>query len=104
MNSPMRSTLEIAADHPAYAGHFPAFPVLPGAVLIDAVLAAIQQARHLDVAQWQIGVAKFLTVVRPGDALHVEHDVSSGGVIRFTIRSSQRTVASGTLSRQAHPA
>jgi 3-hydroxyacyl-[acyl-carrier-protein] dehydratase len=101
MNSPMQSTLEIAADHPAYAGHFPAFPVLPGAVLIDAVFAALEQARHIDLTQWQLGVAKFLSAVRPGDPLRVEHDMSDGGVIRFTIRSTQRAVATGTLLQRA---
>jgi 3-hydroxyacyl-[acyl-carrier-protein] dehydratase len=98
MNPPMHSTIEIAADHPAYAGHFPALPVLPGAVLLDTVLAAVQQARRIDVTQWQIGVAKFLSVVRPGDSLQLEHEMTDNGVIRFTIRNSQRAVATGTLS------
>jgi len=105
-NSPMKSTLEIAADHPVYAGHFPSFPVLPGAVLLDAVLAAIQQARAIDVTHCRIAVAKFLAVVRPGDPLSLEHEASDNGAIRFTIRSLERTVATGTLSgpAQASPA
>ena len=98
MNSAMHSTLQIAADHPAYAGHFPALPVLPGAVLLDTVLGALQQARHIDVTQWQISVAKFLSVVRPGDPLQLEHEMTDHGLIRFTIRNSQRAVATGTLS------
>ena len=97
----MQSALEIAADHPAYAGHFPALPVLPGAVLLDNVLAAVQQARRIDVTQWQIGVAKFLNVVRPGDPLQLEHEMTDSGAIRFTIRNSQRAVATGTLSLKA---
>jgi 3-hydroxyacyl-[acyl-carrier-protein] dehydratase len=106
MTSPMQSTLEIAADHPAYAGHFPALPILPGAVLLDATLAAVAGARHIEVAKWQIGVAKFLSAVRPGDPLSLEHEMSDSGVIRFTIRSSSRAVATGTLSPkpQASPA
>jgi 3-hydroxymyristoyl/3-hydroxydecanoyl-(acyl carrier protein) dehydratase len=97
MTAPMHSALEIAADHPAYAGHFPAMPVLPGAVLIDAVLGAVHLARHLDLTQWRIGVAKFSSAVRPGEPLSVEHEMSNSGAIRFTIRSSNRCVASGTL-------
>jgi 3-hydroxyacyl-[acyl-carrier-protein] dehydratase len=100
MNAPMHSALEIAADHPAYAGHFPALPVLPGAVLLDTMLAAVRQARHIDVTQWQIGVAKFLSAVRPGDALQLEHQLTDNGSIRFTIRSLERAVATGTLSRK----
>ena len=106
MNAPMHSALKIAADHPAYAGHFPALPVLPGAVLLDTVLAAVQQARHIDVREWQIGVAKFLSAVRPGDALQLEHQMTDNATIRFTIRNLERAVASGTLSRRtpAQPA
>jgi 3-hydroxyacyl-[acyl-carrier-protein] dehydratase len=95
------SVLEIAADHPAYAGHFPSFPVLPGAVLLDAVLAAIQQERGIDITAWQIASAKFLAAVRPGDALAVEHEAVGVGTIRFAIRSHERTVATGTLSHSA---
>jgi 3-hydroxyacyl-[acyl-carrier-protein] dehydratase len=101
MNSRMHGVLEIAADHPAYAGHFPALPVLPGAVLLDQALAAVERARHIDVREWQISVAKFLATVRPGDALQLEHEMTDNGIIRFTIRNSQRAVASGTLSRKA---
>jgi 3-hydroxymyristoyl/3-hydroxydecanoyl-(acyl carrier protein) dehydratase len=99
----MRGVLEIAADHPAYAGHFPAFPVLPGAVLLDVALAAIQQARGIDLTAWQLASAKFLAVVRPGDALSLEHETPGAGTIRFTIRNHEhdRTVATGTLLRPA---
>lgn len=97
----MFSVLEIAADHPAYAGHFPSFPVLPGAVLLDAVLAAMQQERGIDITAWQIASAKFLAAVRPGDLLAVEHETPGLGTIRFTIRSHDRTVATGTLSHSA---
>jgi 3-hydroxymyristoyl/3-hydroxydecanoyl-(acyl carrier protein) dehydratase len=95
----MRSILDIAADHPAYAGHFPAFPVLPGAVLLDAVFAAIREARGVDITHWQIASAKFLKVVRPGDALCVEHEAPGASTIHFTIRSQERCVATGTLCR-----
>ena len=75
--------------------------MLPGAVLLDAVLAAIQQARAIDVTHCRIAVAKFLAVVRPGDPLSLEHEASDSGAIRFTIRSLERTVAIGTLSNPA---
>jgi len=32
------SALPIAEDHAAFAGHFPGFPILPGAALLDVVL------------------------------------------------------------------
>ena len=94
----MHCTLDIAADHPSFAGHFPQFPVLPGAVLLDETLRVIARARGLDLTQWQITSAKFLGAIRPGDALCLQHDAATDGVVRFTIRVSNRALVSGALS------
>lgn len=93
----MRSTLHIAADHPSFAGHFPEFPVLPGAILLDEMLKAIEQARGIDLKSWRISSAKFLDAVRPRDSLVLEHEASAPGFIQFTVRVDDRKVASGTL-------
>jgi len=101
----MYSPIEVPRDHPAFAGHFPHFPVLPGAVLLDEVLQVIQRERGIDLTQWQIASVKFLDVVRPGDVLGLQHDACKGGLIRFTVlatdRGKDRTVASGSLSSGA---
>jgi 3-hydroxyacyl-[acyl-carrier-protein] dehydratase len=96
--STMQSAIEVSSDHPSFAGHFPTFPVLPGAVLLDAALQVIQRERGIDLTQWQIASIKFLGVVRPGDALRLEHEARESGLIRFTVRVADRTVASGSLS------
>jgi 3-hydroxymyristoyl/3-hydroxydecanoyl-(acyl carrier protein) dehydratase len=92
------NTLEIPRDHPAFAGHFPGFPVLPGALLIDETLHIIRSERSLDPGEWQIASAKFQGVVRPGDTLLVEHESPHDGLIRFVIRVENRTVATGSLT------
>ncbi|HEX3914474.1 MAG TPA: hypothetical protein VHW71_13265 [Steroidobacteraceae bacterium] len=93
----MQTTLDIAADHPAFLGHFPAFPVLPGASLLDEMLHAIAQARGIEPGHWRLSSAKFLDAVRPRDSLVLEHDCASAGLIHFTIHAGGRKVASGTL-------
>jgi len=90
-------TIVIAADHPAFAGHFPTFPVLPGAVLLDEVMQIIQRQRGLDLREWKIASAKFLEMVRPGDVLRVEHEAEQTGLIRFTLLNAKQPVARGTL-------
>ena len=112
MNVPAAATLhspiKISAEHPSFAGHFPEFPVLPGAVLLDEALQIIQRQRNIDLTLWQIASAKFLDAVRPGDALRLEHEVLKSGLIRFLILAADRavpgkdrTVASGSLSSAA---
>jgi 3-hydroxyacyl-[acyl-carrier-protein] dehydratase len=100
----MESPLEIARDHPSFAGHFPKFPVLPGAVLLDEALLAIEHARSIDLKEWRIASVKFVGVVRPGDALRLEHAVPKIGTIRFSIRTANGLVASGSLSSSRLPA
>jgi 3-hydroxyacyl-[acyl-carrier-protein] dehydratase len=94
----MQSVIRIAPDHPSFAGHFPKFPVLPGAVLLDEMLKAIESARGIEITSWHIASAKFLGLVRPSDTLVLEHEAPAQGLIRFTIRVENRTVASGMLS------
>ena len=98
----MLSPIEISSDHPAFPGHFPDFPILPGAVLLDEVLQIMQRAWRIDPTQWHIASVKFLGAVRPGDALSLEHQAPESGFIRFTVRTADRTIASGSL-RSAAP-
>jgi len=72
--------------------------VLPGAVLLDETLRAIETARGIDLTGWQISSAKFLEGVRPGDNLLLEHDAPAAGSIRFAIHAGNRKVVSGTPS------
>ena len=90
-----RRPLTVPADHPAYEGHFPGAPVLPGAVLLDAVLEALEDGTP---RPWQISAVKFSGVVRPGDPLELEHETLQSGAVRFRVLSGVRTVATGMLS------
>ena len=67
--------LTIAPDHPAFDGHFPGRPILPGVALVAAVLEAMlgdpatAAALEAPVALRQ---AKFHAVVGPGAGLRIE--------------------------------
>lgn len=89
--------LSIPLDHPAYAGHFPGQPILPGVVLLDAALHALAGVQGISAASGQIKSAKFLSPVRPGDPLTLHYTVSPTQGFRFDIRSETRAVASGAV-------
>jgi 3-hydroxyacyl-[acyl-carrier-protein] dehydratase len=96
-----RLSLDIPADHPAYAGHFPGHPLLPGVVLLAEALAAVEAHSAAPAGGWAIENAKFLLPVEPGTALTLSHDASSSGVVRFEIHSPAGLVASGVLASRA---
>lgn len=90
--------LAIPADHPAYAGHFPGQPILPGVVLLDAALHALAGVLGAHALTGQIKSAKFLSPVSPGEPLTLHYTASAAGGFRFDIRCDTRTVASGAVA------
>ena len=104
----MRSetTLHIAPDHPAFAGHFPGAPIVPGVVLLDAAVhAAVQMLRPAgsddavadSAEKCSIGSVKFLEPGRAWRDVDVCVDSTAAGSARFEISCAGRKVAIGTL-------
>lgn len=93
----MNTHWTVPEDHPAFAGHFLGAPILPGVVLLDAVLQAIAAASGIALDTCEIGAVKFLSPVGPGDELEIRHSPSTGGAIRFEIVAGERRIASGSI-------
>ena len=98
--------LTFAVDHPAFAGHFPGRPIVPGVLLLDAVLHAALQARRAPdespasgpAVHCQIASAKFLSPVQPGETLTMSWSSTDKGQTRFDISGSGRQVATGMFA------
>ena len=86
------------ADHPAALGHFPGNPVIPGAVLLDETLRAIESGLGTGLSCLRITSAKFLAPVRPGDRVVIEFDRSGAGAIRFTCLRGGQPVLKGEVA------
>ena len=91
------ATVTIPAEHPAFAGHFPGTPILPGVLLLDEMLCAIEARPPAQAPQWRIASAKFLKPVTPGEPLQIEHEVLSSGSLRFHVLSAGTLVATATF-------
>lgn len=95
--SPVRWT--VPADHPAFAGHFPGRPIVPGVVLLDHAIQAVAQALGAPVAA--VGNVKFLSPVGPGAELEFSWQAGAGRAVRFDIASAGVAVATGSLTLAA---
>lgn len=92
-----RVSLRIAADHPALAGHFPGLPIVPGVVLLDETLHAIEQALATEALSWHIGNVKFHHVARAGEELLLDFESQADERVHFELHASELLVASGTV-------
>jgi 3-hydroxyacyl-[acyl-carrier-protein] dehydratase len=90
--------VDVDRDHPAFAGHFPGAPVLPGVVILGWVLqAADAQPGAPDDGRWCVEQVKFLGPVGPGSRLRITLTPLSGGT-GFEVLHGDRPVARGRLS------
>ena len=98
--APSNATWTIPVDHPVFAGHFPGMPIVPGVMLLDAMLHTITAATGLAPDRCEISSVKFLGSARPGETLLMEHAALPNGAIRFDIITAdgRRRIASGALA------
>ena len=85
--------LRFSAAHPAFAGHFPGSPMVPGALLLAAALDALALAR----ADLEIVSAKFLHPVVPETDVQVRCIAGAARASRLELRAAGRLVATAVL-------
>ncbi len=83
-------------DHPSLPGHFPGDPIVPGVVLLDHVVALVASA--LAPAKLvAVPSVKFLSPVRPGEAVTVSWRDRADGDLAFDCRCGNRAAMNGAL-------
>ena len=101
--------LRIASDHPALAGHFPGRPIVPGAVLLDETLHALDSGAAGDPTAgaapagstyWHIASLKFHRAVQPGETLRLDCSPQPGGAWRVELHAAESLVMSASLERR----
>jgi len=89
----------IDAGHPCLPGHFPGQPVVPGVVLLDRVVAAIE-AQHGPLPPLRLSRVKFLQPLLPGEPARIELEPLASAPAprwRFRVLRAGATIASGDV-------
>lgn len=98
----LESTWTVPVDHPAFAGHFPGRPIVPGVVLLDRAIHLADQWLQRSDALWRVDSAKFFHPVGPGEELRYVLRKKTSGAVAFSVSvgesGNNREVASGVLS------
>lgn len=109
----------VPPEHPAFPGHFPGQPILPGVALVAQALEAAAATVDLAWAQGPITIAsaKFLSPLLPGDvcvvmlraepmavvgvagAVSATSRAAAGQRLRFDIKRGDTVAATGVVER-----
>lgn len=87
----------VPADHPCLPGHFPGNPLVPGVLLLDYVLAAIERT-HGSPGPLRLPRVKFASPLLPGEAARVELE-GDAPRWRFRVLRDATLIASGEVAQ-----
>jgi 3-hydroxymyristoyl/3-hydroxydecanoyl-(acyl carrier protein) dehydratase len=85
----------IPADHPSLPGHFPGRPLVPGVVVLERVVEAIE-ATHGPLRAMRLPQVKFLQPLLPGETASIELD-GAAPRWRFRVLREATLIASGEI-------
>lgn len=87
----------VGHSHPCLPGHFPGRPLVPGVVVLDRVLDAIEAAHGPLAGGLRLPQVKFVNPLLPGQAARVELE-GAAPRWRFRVLRGEVTVASGEVA------
>src|SRR5258708_29438186 len=61
-----RCRVRFSADEPFFRGHFPDYPIVPGMIMVDGLVALAQRWSGSAAPLGRLAEAKFRAEVRPG--------------------------------------
>jgi 3-hydroxymyristoyl/3-hydroxydecanoyl-(acyl carrier protein) dehydratase len=86
----------LGEDFPAFHGHFPAFPILPGVIMLGLAAALCEALMKQPVEVREIGQAKFAQPVFPGQRVRTEvwiEPTPASGKVKAALAGEQGRIA-----------
>ena len=90
--------MRIDSQHPALPGHFPGHPVVPGVVLLDAVVSALPAHAGGAVRVTGFPSVKFLAPLAPGQEFDIRFSTKRPDQAAFEVLAGDTRLCSGTVT------
>jgi 3-hydroxyacyl-[acyl-carrier-protein] dehydratase len=93
----------IPTDHPSLPGHFPGWPVVPGVVVLDRLLDALEARAGPLRSPLRLPQVKFARPLLPGEQAEIELEpvAAAAGRWRFRVLRDGEAIASGEVVADA---
>lgn len=91
---------KIGADHPALPGHFPGRPVVPGVVLLDQVIQALESAHMPPTTFRHLKNCKFIEPLLPNEPARIVFE-TLGTSLSFSIVRNDTTIVKGVFELES---
>ena len=91
-------TRAIRADHPSLPGHFPDTTLVPGVVILDEIVGALDEWRH-GCQLTGIRTVKFLVPLKPEQLFNIyfSTEEDDAGEVNFSCRIADQIIVEGRL-------
>lgn len=90
--------MKISMQHAALAGHFPGNPVVPGVVLLDAVIHALSQQLGKSVTVTGMPNVKFLAPLQPEQEFSIAYTLKDGNRAGFEVATDAHKILTGSIA------
>jgi 3-hydroxymyristoyl/3-hydroxydecanoyl-(acyl carrier protein) dehydratase len=98
-----RFAVEIPAESPLFAGHFPGHPILPGIAHLALAERALRAIAGGDASLAGVRSLKLRRPVAPGDALELRIGDLEDGIARFELRRGGEAASQGVVQFRTGP-
>lgn len=89
-------TFHIPSDHPTLKDHFPGWPLVPGALILEETLRGARYLQNEGNATLRIASIKFTSALQPGQDARIIYQQGTSKV-RFEAFSMDELIASGLI-------
>lgn len=93
-------TWQVPVDHPAFVGHFPGRPIVPGVLLLDRAILFADTLRGSTPGVWYVTQTKFFNPVGPGETLSFQLREGPGGSLSCAVSVGDRAIAAVRLDER----